>query len=566
MGTVLVRVALFLTVLTAIAFVLGKYIAKVSKGEKTLFSNILRPFENFLYKIFGVDETQEMDWKTYSFSFIIFNLIGIVALFFLQELQQFLPLNPQSLGAVRWDTALNTAISFVTNTNWQAYGGESTMSYLTQMLGMNLQNFLSAACGIAVVFAFMRAFVAKTQNSIGNFWVDLTRSVVYILLPLSILYSLIFVSQGVVQNFNPYTKAQTLQEQEQIIAQGPVASQVAIKMLGTNGGGFFNANSAHPYENPTPLTDYMQILGLLIISASLPFTFGALINNYKQGIAIFAAMMLLYIIGLGISLYSEFHGNPIIAKAGVEQGLNMEGKEARFGILNSTVFAQSTTVTSCGAVNSMHDSFMPLTGMVMMFNMMVGEVIFGGVGVGFVGMILYAILTMFLVGLMIGRTPEIFGKKLEPFEMVMAVIAIVLPSVVQLIFGAIASSSNLGLSSLNNAGAHGLSEIIYAFASGAGNNGSAFAGLNANTIFYNLTLAFAMLIGRFGTILPSLAIAGSLINKKFVPEESKFPTASSLFTVMLVSVVIIVGALTFFPALVLGPILENLFVHAGKLF
>lgn len=566
MGTVLVRLVLFLTVLTVIAFVLGKYIAKVSKGEKTIFSIIFRPFEKFLYKIFGVDETLEMDWKTYSFSFIIFNLIGIVALFLLQEIQQFLPLNPQSFGAVRWDTALNTAVSFVTNTNWQSYGGESTMSYLTQMLGLSLQNFLSAACGIAVVFAFMRAFVTKNENSLGNFWVDLTRSIIYILLPLSILYSLIFVSQGIVQNFNPYTKAQTLQGQEQIIAQGPVASQVAIKILGTNGGGFFNANSAHPYENPKPLTDYMQILGLLIISASLPFTFGALINNYKQGIAIFAAMMLLYLIGLGIAIHSEFQGNPVLVKAGLEQGLNMEGKESRFGILSSTVFAQSTTVTSCGAVNSMHDSFMPLTGMVMMFNMMVGEVIFGGVGVGFVGMILYAILTMFLVGLMIGRTPEIFGKKLEPFEMVMAVIAIVLPSVIQLIFGAVASSSSLGLSSLNNLGAHGLSEIIYAFASGAGNNGSAFAGLNANTIFYNLTLAFAMLIGRFGTIIPSLAIAGSLINKKFVPEESKFPTASPLFTIMLVSVVIIVGALTFFPALVLGPILENLFVHAGKLF
>ena len=567
MGTALVQVVFFLVILTGFSIVLGEYIAKIFKDENTLFSFILRPIENSFYKVFGVDKTQKMDWKTYSLSFVIFSVIGIVALFALQEFQQLLPLNPQSFGAVRWDSALNTAVSFVTNTNWQSYAGESTMSYLTQMLGLTLQNFLSAASGIAFAFAFVRAFIIqKSDDSLGNFWVDLTRSIIYILLPLSILYSLIFVSQGVVQNLNPYTKAQTLQGQEQIIAQGPAASQQSIMILGTNGGGFFNANSAHPYENPTPLTDYIQILGLLVISAALPFTFGALLNNRKQGFAIFAAMMVLYIMGLSIAIYSEFHGNPILSRLGVEQGINLEGKELRFGILNSTVFAQSTTVTSCGAINAMHDSLMPLTGMVLLFNMMIGEVIFGGVGTGLVGMILYAVLTMFLVGLMIGRTPEIFGKKLEPFEMIMAVIAIVLPSVIQLIFGAVAVSSTLGLSSLNNAGAHGLSEIIYAFASGAGNNGSAFAGLNANTIFYNLLIAVAMVAGRFGTILPSLAIAGSLIKKKFVPDESKFPTASPLFVVMLVSVVLIVGALTFFPALVLGPIVENLFIQSGKLF
>lgn len=571
-GATIIRLAVFLGILTFVAFILGEYIAKVFKGDKTFLSFILSPIEKFLYKLFGVNESQKMDWKTYSFSFIIFNVIGIVFLFALQEVQQFLPLNPQGFGAVRWDTALNTAVSFVTNTNWQAYGGESTMSYLTQMLGMTLQNFLSAACGIAVAFAFIRAFInKKSENpeilqSLGNFWVDLTRSIVYILLPLSILFSLIFVSQGMIQNFNPYVKAQTLQGPEQVIAQGPVASQVAIKLIGTNGGGFFNANSAHPYENPTPVTDYLEILGLLIIAASLPFTFGALVNNRKQGWTIFMAMMLLYLIGLSVAVYSEMHGNPLLSKIGVEQGINMEGKEVRFGVLSSTVFAHSTTVTSCGAVNSMHDSLMPITGLILMFNMMIGEVIFGGVGTGFVGMIIYAILTMFLVGLMIGRTPEIFGKKLEPYEMVMAVIAIVLPSVIQLTFGAVAVSSNLGLSSLNNAGAQGLSEIIYAFASGAGNNGSAFAGLNANTPFYNLTIAFAMLIGRFATILPSLAIAGSLVNKKFLPDEAKFPTATPLFVVMLVSVVIIVGALTFFPVWVLGPILEKLFLASGKLF
>jgi len=412
--------------------------------------------------------------------------------------------------------------------------------------------------GIAVVIAFLRAFTKKEKQTIGNFWVDLTRSIIYILLPLSILYSIIFVSQGMPQNLNPYVKAHTIQGQEQIIAQGFVASQSAITTIGTNGGGYFNANFSHPYENPTPMTDYMHIFGLLIISAAFPFTFGALLKNRRQGWAIFMAMAILYLIGLGVALWSEFHGNPFLSKLGIEHGLNMEGKEVRFGILNSVLFGQSTTVTSCGAVNAMHDSFMPITGLVLMFNMMIGEVIFGGVGSGLVGMILYAILTMFLVGLMIGRTPEIFGKKLEPYEMIMAVIALILPSIVQLIFGAIASTHNIGLSSLNNAGPHGLSEIIYAFASGAGNNGSAFAGLNANTPFYNLTIAFAMLVGRFGTLLPSLAIAGSLIKKRFVPDEAKFPTASPLFVVMLVSVVIIVGALTFFPVMVLGPILEKL--------
>lgn len=566
METVLMQLALFLTILTFIALILGEYMAKVFKGEKTLLSFILQSIEKLLYKLFGVDETTEMDWKAYSFSLIIFNVLGIIALFALQELQHILPFNPQNLGAVRWDTALNTAVSFVTNTNWQAYAGEGTLSYLTQMLGLTVQNFVSAAVGIAVVVALLRAFTNKEIKTIGNFWVDLTRAIVYILLPLSILYSLVFVSQGAIQNLNPYVKAHTIQGVEQVIAQGPVASQEAIKILGTNGGGFFNANSAHPYENPTPLTDYMQILGLLIISAALPFTFGILLNNRRQGWAIFMAMAILYLLGLGVALWSEYHGNPILSKFGIQHGLNMEGKEVRFGILSSVLFGHSTTVTSCGAVNSMHDSMMPITGLIFMFNMMVGEVIFGGVGSGLVGMILYAILTMFLVGLMIGRTPEIFGKKLEPYEMVMAVIALILPSVVQLIFGAIAATHGFGLSSLNNAGPHGLSEIIYAFASGAGNNGSAFAGLNANTPFYNLSIAFAMFVGRFGTLIPSLAIAGSLIQKRFVPDEAKFPTASPLFVVMLVSVVIIVGALTFFPVMVLGPILEKLLLSAGGLF
>lgn len=566
MGTLLVQLIIFLAILTIIALCLGEYIARVFKGEKTLLSFVLRPVEKFLYKIFGVNEDKEMDWKTYIFCLVIFNLIGIITLFVLQEIQHLLPFNPQGLKALRWDTALNTAISFVTNTNWQAYSGETAMSYLTQMLGLCVQNFLSAAVGISVAIAFLRAFIRKETLQIGNFWVDLTRSIIYILLPISILYSLVFVSQGVIQNVNPYVKAQTLQGQEQIIAQGAIASQSAITTIGTNGGGYFNVNFSHPFENPTPLTDYMHILGLLMIAAALPFTFGALLNNRRQGWAIFAAMALLYLVGLGVALWAESHGNPFLSKMGISHGLNMEGKEVRFGILNSVVFGHSTTATSCGAVDSMHDSFMPITGLVLMFNMMIGEVIFGGVGTGLVGMILYAILTMFLVGLMIGRTPEIFGKKLEPYEMIMAVVALISPSIIQLVFGAFASTHNVGLSGLNNAGPHGLSEIMYAFASGAGNNGSAFAGLNVNTVFYNSTIAFAMLVGRFATIIPSLAIAGSLIQKRFVPNESKFPTASPLFVVMLVGVVVIVGALTFFPVLVLGPILEHLLMLSGKLF
>lgn len=566
MGTVIVQLTLFFIILTFIALLLGEYMAKVFKGEKTLLSFILKPIENLLYKLFGIDENLEMDWKTYSFSLIIFNVLGIIAVFALQELQHLLPFNPQHLPLVRWDSAINTAVSFVTNTNWQGYNPEATMSYLTQMLGLTVQNFLSAAVGLAVAISVIRAFMKKEATTIGNFWVDLTRAVVYILLPLSILYSIVFASQGVIQNLNPYVKAHTLQGAEQVIAQGPVASQEAIKLIGTNGGGFFNTNSSHPYENPNALTDYMQILGLLMISAALPFTFGVLLNSRKQGWTIFIAMAILYFLGLSVALYSEFHGNPILSKLGIEHGINMEGKDVRFGVLSSVLFGHSTTVTSCGAVNVMHDSMMPLTGLVFMFNMMVGEVIFGGVGTGLVGMILYAILTMFLVGLMIGRTPEIFGKKLEPYEMVMAVIALILPSVIQLMFSSIAVTQGFGLSSLNNAGPHGLSEILYAFASGAGNNGSAFAGLNANTPFYNLSIAFAMLVGRFGTILPSLAIAGSLIQKRFVPYETKFPTTSFLFIVMLVCVVIIVGALTFFPALVLGPIVEKLILGAGGLF
>jgi len=563
----LLPILLFLCVLTLFAVPLGEFMAKVFSGRRNFLTRIVGPVEKLLYRCFGIDERDEMSWKAYAFSLVIFNAIGIVVLFVLQLIQGWLPFNPQKFGAVRWDTALNAAISFVTNTNWQSYSGEQTMSYFTQMLGLTVQNFLSAAVGLAVAVAFIRGFVRKTVNTIGNFWVDLTRSLLYVLIPLTIIWALVLVSQGVVQTLSPSINARTLEGQQQAIAVGPAASQVAIKQLGTNGGGFFNANSAHPFENPTPLTDFMEVFGLMMIPASLPFTLGAMLNKRRQGWAIYASMMILFLIGLAVTLWAELQGSPILEKIGILDGVNMEGKEVRFGVIHSILFAQSTTATACGAVNSMHDSLMPLSGLVLIFNMAVGEVIFGGVGVGLIGMMIYAILTMFLAGLMIGRTPEFIGKKLEPYEMVMSVIVILSPAITMLVLSSIAISSQVGISSLNNAGPHGLSEILYAYASAANNNGSAFAGLNVDTFFYNLTTSFAMLIGRFTTILPTLAIAGSLAKKKVVPASAgTFPTTSKLFVAMLVSVVIIVGALTFFPALTLGPLLEHLFVQIGKTF
>ncbi len=563
----LAYVALLLVVLMVLAEPTGRYIANVFSGNRTLLSPLLQPVERGLYRICGVDELGEMSWKSYATALLIFNALGLIAVFGLQEAQRLLPLNPQALGPVRWDTALNTAVSFATNTNWQSYSGEQTMSYLTQMLGLTVQNFLSAAIGIAVAMAVIRGFIRKNTATIGNFWVDLTRSVLYLLLPLAIIWALIFASQGVVQTLGPYVNAQTLDGGVQTIAVGPTASQDAIKFLGTNGGGFFNANSAHPFENPTPLTDFLQVLGMLLLAASLPFALGHIINNPRQGRAIFAAMLVLYLMGLSLALWSETRGNPILEKMGIAGGVNMEGKETRFGIIPSVLFAESTTVTSDGGVDSMHDSMMPLTGLVFLFNMAIGEVIFGGVGVGLIGMLFYAIMTMFLAGLMIGRTPEIFGKKLEPFEMIMAVIGMLGPAVMVLILAGVAIILPTGLSSLNNAGPHGLSEILYAFASACGNNGSAFAGLNANTVFYNLATALGMMVGRFATILPALAIAGSLAQKRIVPASvATLPIASPLFVIMLAGTVIIVGALTFFPVFALGPILEHLLMQAGRTF
>ncbi len=560
-------ILLFLCALTLFAVPLGEFMAKVFSGRRNFLTRIVGPVEKLLYRLFGIDERDEMSWKAYAFSLVIFNAIGIVVLFVLQLIQGWLPFNPQKFGAVHWDTALNAAISFVTNTNWQSYSGEQTMSYFTQMAGLSVQNFLSSAVGLASVVALIRGFIRKTVSTIGNFWVDLTRSLLYVLIPLTIIWALVLVSQGVVQTLSPSINARTLEGQQQAIAVGPAASQVAIKQLGTNGGGFFNANSAHPFESPTPLTDFMEVFGLMIIPASLPFTLGAMLNKRRQGWAIYASMMILFLIGLTVTLWAELQGSPILEKIGILDGVNMEGKEVRFGVIHSILFAQSTTATACGAVNSMHDSLMPLSGLVLIFNMAVGEVIFGGVGVGLIGMMIYAILTMFLAGLMIGRTPEFIGKKLEPYEMIMSVIAILSSAIALLVLSSIAVSTRDGLSSLNNAGPHGLSEILYAYASAANNNGSAFAGLNADTLFYNLTTSFAMLVGRFTTLLPALAIAGSLAKKKVVPVSGgTFPTTSKLFIVMLVSVVIIVGALTFFPALTLGPLLEHLFVQIGKTF
>lgn len=565
-SSIILQILLLLSLLTLFALILGQYMARVFCAETTPLSKVLRPIELLLYKLFGVNEYEEMTWKVYAKNLIAFNIIGIGVLFLIQELQSFLPLNPQSLSNIKADLALNTAISFPTNTDWQNYSGEKTMSYFTQMFGLTVQNFLSAAIGIATAIAFIRGFVRKTTNELGNFWVDITRAIVYILLPLAIVFALILISQGVVQNFKPYVQAKTIEGEMALIAQGPAASQIAIKHLGTNGGGFFNANSAHPYENPNVLTNYLEILTLLLIPAAFPFTLGRMMNNRKQGWILYTTMMLLFLVGLFGALWFEFQGNPLLNKLGIENGSNMEGKELRYGIENSILFAQATTATACGAVNALHDSLMPIPGLTLMFNMMIGEIIFGGVGTGMIGILAYAILTMFLIGLMIGRTPEIFGKKLGSREIILVALLLLLPSMIQLLFGSIAISTSAGLSSLGNSGPHGLSEIIYAFASAAGNNGSAFGGLNGNTFFYNLTLSAVMLMGRFAIIIPALGIAGSLAAKNKIPEEVQFPTTNFLFLSILIGIIVIVGALTFFPVLVIGPFLEHLLIEGGQSF
>jgi len=557
----LMAIVPFIAVLAICAVFLGRYLARVFQGQHTFMTPLAGGVERGLLRIFGVRQDEEQTWKQYAVSLLLFNALGLCFLFILQLVQQWLPGNPQHLGAVRLDTAFNAAVSFMTNTNWQSYSGETTMSYLTQMLGMTVQNFLSAATGIAAAIAVIRGFVRRSTNSIGCFWVDLTRALVYVLLPMALVLSLVLVSQGTVQTLRPTVAVTTLEGQVQRIAIGPAASQVAIKHAGTNGGGFFNANAAHPFESPSPFTDLLLLLSFLLIPAALPFAFGEMLGDRKQGTALFLAMLIMFSIGLGISLHYELAGNPALARAGVAGGVNMEGKEQRFGPIMSTLFAQSTTVTSTGAVDSMHDSFTPIPGLVMVFNMTVGEVIFGGVGVGLVGMLLYVILTLFIVGLMIGRTPEYLGKKLEPREMLMAVVGLLGPPIAMLLMAGLSFSVSSAVASTANPGSHGMSEIIYACASAAGNNGSAFAGLNANTPFYNIGLALLMLVGRFATILPALAVAGSVAAKKRVQSSVTFSTTSSLFVFMLIFVIVIVGGLTYFSPLVLGPLLEFLKLH-----
>ena len=556
------QIIIFLGLLIGLTPVLGNYMYKVFTGEKHLMSTPFGWLERLTYKLVGVDATEETNWKSYAFGMLLFNFIGFLFVFLLQLTQAYLPLNPAQLTNVSWHSAFNTAVSFMTNTNWQGYGGETTLSYSVQMLALTVQNFVSAATGIAVLLALTKGLSRKTTDKLGNFWVDLTRSTLYVLLPLSIIFAVFLVGQGVIQNFDTYQTAHTLQGTTQVIPMGPVASQEAIKQLGTNGGGFFNANSAHPFENPTPLSNLLEMLAILLIPAGLTYTYGKMVDSKKQGWTIFIVMMILLLGGLAISLYGEYSANPIFGHSAL-----MEGKETRFGITNSILWSTSTSAASNGSVIAMHDSLSPFAGMVAMINIMLGEIIFGGVGAGIYGMVVFIILTVFIAGLMVGRTPEYLGKKVEAFEITMAIIANLATSFVILLFTAWAAVSTLGLSSLNNAGPHGFSEILYAFSSAAGNNGSAFAGLNANTVFYNVLLGLGMLIGRFGVIIPILAIAGSMAKKKITPPSAgTFQTDNWLFVSLLIGVIIIVGGLTYFPALSLGPIVEHLLMNHGITF
>ena len=556
------QIIIFLGLLIGLTPVLGSYMYKVFTGEKHLMSGPLGWLERLTYKFVGVDATEETNWKTYAFGLLLFNLIGFVFVFLLQLTQSYLPMNPAHLPNVSWHSAFNTAVSFMTNTNWQGYSGETTLSYLVQMLALTVQNFVSAATGIAVLLALTKGLSRKTTDKLGNFWVDLTRATLYVLIPLSIVFAIFLVGQGVIQNFDTYQTAHTLQGTTQVIPMGPVASQEAIKQLGTNGGGFFNANSAHPFENPTPLSNLLEMLAILLIPAGLTFTYGKMVGSKRQGWTIFIVMLILLLSGLAISLYGEYSANPILGHSAL-----MEGKETRFGITNSVLWSTSTSAASNGSVNAMHDSLSPLAGMVAMINIMLGEIIFGGVGAGIYGMVVFIILTVFIAGLMVGRTPEYLGKKVESFEVTMVIIANLATSFVILLFTAWAAVSTLGLSSLNNSGPHGFSEILYAFSSAAGNNGSAFAGLNANTVFYNVLLGLGMLIGRFGVIIPILAIAGSMAKKKITPPSAgTFQTDNWLFVSLLIGVIIIVGGLTYFPALSLGPIVEHLLMNHGITF
>jgi K+-transporting ATPase ATPase A chain len=588
------QIVFFFIVILAITKPLGLFMARVFEGERTFLHAVLRPIERVIYRLAGVREDVEQHWTGYAAALIAFSIAKFVFTYVIQRAQGFLPLNPQGFGtahapqaatALTPDLAFNTAVSFVTNTNWQAYGGETTLSYFVQMAALTVQNFTSAAAGMAIAIALVRGFARQEKKTIGNFWVDMTRATVYILLPLSLVAALLFASQGVIQNFDAYTQVTTVEGATQTIAQGPVASQEAIKMLGTNGGGFFNANSAHPFENPTPFTTLLQVVLIFMIPAALTYTFGTMVKDPRQGWALFAAMSVMFLIGVFVAYGAEQSGNPLLARMGIETaatdsqpGGNMEGKEVRFGIVQSALFATVTTDASCGAVNGMHDSFTPLGGLVPLFNIQTGEVIFGGVGAGLYGILLYAILAVFIAGLMVGRTPEYVGKKIEQKEVKMAMLALIATAFAILVFTGLSSvitfakdsywnAPGAATANLNNSGPHGFSEILYAFSSATGNNGSAFAGITVNTPWYDLTLGLAMLIGRFLFLLPLLAAAGSLAQKKRTPITSgTLPTHGGLFVGLLVGTVIIVGALTFFPALSLGPIVEHFQMLQGKVW
>lgn len=595
------QLAFYVVVLIALAKPLGAYMARIYESQPAWINQAGAPFERLIYRVCGVDASKEMGWVEYAIAMLIFNLLGGLAVYGLQRLQVHLPLNPAALGAVSPDSSFNTAVSFMTNTNWQGYGGESTMSYLTQMAGLTVQNFLSAATGMAVLVALIRGFTRQTAQTVGNFWVDMTRSTLYILLPLSFILALALVSQGVVQTFSAYHTVPLMEsveydnpkldavgqalkddkgnavtekaiQKEQVIAVGPAASQIAIKQLGTNGGGFFNVNSAHPLENATPLSNFLEMLAILLIPAALCYTFGRMVGDTRQGWAILAAMTAIFVFMLGVCVWAEQQGNPLLTKLGVDQttsaaqaGANMEGKEVRFGVVNSALWATATTAASNGSVNAMHDSFTPLGGLVPMWMIQLGEVVFGGVGSGLYGMIIFAIVAVFVAGLMIGRTPEYLGKKIEAFEIKMASIAVLMPLLVVLFGTAIAVMVDAGKAGIANPGAHGFSEILYAFSSAGNNNGSAFAGLSANTPFYNAALGVAMFFSRFWLAIPVLALAGALAAKKKIPVGAgTLPTHNMLFVAMLIGVVIIIGALTFFPALALGPIVEHLALYATQ--
>ncbi|MGA7674856.1 MAG: potassium-transporting ATPase subunit KdpA [Rhizomicrobium sp.] len=569
-----IQIAFYCAIIIAITKPFGGYMTAVFNGERTFLSPLLRPLERVLYAISGVDEKEDQHWLTYAIAMLAFTAAGFLSLYALQRLQALLPFNPQKFPAVGEHLAFNTSVSFITNTNWQSYVPETTMSYLVQMAGLTVHNFVSAATGIALAVALVRGFARRSAKGVGNFWVDLTRCTLYILLPISIAVGLFFVWQGMPQNLSAYVDATTLEGAKQTIAMGPVASQEVIKMMGTNGGGFFNANSAHPFENPNAITNLVQIILIFSIGAALTNLFGRMVGNQRQGWAVFAVMGLLFLAGTVTTYWAEAPGNPAFTALHIDQkpsvlqaGGNMEGKEVRFGIANSALFTTITTDASCGAVNNMHDSLMPLGGLVPMANIMLGEIIFGGVGSGLYGMLLFAILAVFIAGLMVGRTPEYLGKKIESKEVKMAMLAILILPMSMLGFTALATVLPAGLAGIENPGPHGFSEILYSYVSATGNNGSAFAGISANTLFYNTTLGLAMFIGRFLMIVPMLAVAGSLAAKKIVPPSAgTFPTDTGLFVGLLIGVILIIGGLIFFPALALGPLVEHLAMHAGTLY